>query len=164
MRGVAIKYQDPGSPLALIIISKSSRIKAVLQPSQSKLIICPACFGKRNMTRFESLHPRSLMHLAFEYNPWILSFSNDRDTLYQRNPLSTARSSHILSLFLLWNYNLHLFRGPHHYTFFIHIMDILLFNSILCNMIIHQLKPGLYNIRIFGSDTIFLKSSNELQL
>src|SRR5438034_1973662 len=101
MIGMDIKYQDLRLLFAMIIISKSSRVKAVLQSSQSKLIICPACFGKCNMTRLKSLHPRSLMHLVFEYNPWILSFSNDRDTLYQRNPLSTTRSSHILPLFIL---------------------------------------------------------------
>src|SRR5690348_14994074 len=115
MRDMIIKYQDLGLLFVIIIVLKSSGFKVVLQPSQSKLIICPVCFGKCNMTRFESLHPRSLMYLAFEYNPWILSFFNDRDTFYQKNPLLTVRSSHILPLFILWNDDLHLFCGSHHH-------------------------------------------------
>ena len=96
MRDMIIKYQDLKLSFVIIIILKSFRFKAVLQSSQFKLIICSAHFRKYNMIRFESLHLRSLMHLVFEYNSWILSFFNNRDTFYQRNSFLTVRSNHIL--------------------------------------------------------------------
>ena len=160
MRDMIIKYQDSRLLFVIIIISNNFRFKAVLQSSQFKLIICSVCFRECNMIRFESLHLRSLMYLVFEYNSWILSFFNDRDTLYQRNSLLTVRNNHILFLFILQNDNLHLFCDFHHHIFLIHVMNILLLNSILCNVIVHQLKSDLYNIRIFSSDMIFLKSDN----
>ena len=164
IRDMIIKYQDLRLSFVIIIISKSFGFKTVLQSSQFKLIIHSVCFEKCNMIRFENLHSRSLMHLVFEYNSWILSFFNNRDTLYQRNSLLTAESSHILSLFIFWNDNFHFLCDSHHHIFFIHVMNILFFNSILCNVIVHQLKSDLYNIRIFSSNMIFLKFSNEFWL
>ena len=124
IRNMIIKYQDSRLLFIIIIILNSFKFKTVLQSSQFKLIICSVCFRKYNMIRFENLHSRNFIYFVFEYNSWILSFFNDKDTLYQRNSLLTVKNSHILSFFIFQNDNFHLFCDSHYHIFLIHVMNI----------------------------------------
>src|SRR5450432_4943309 len=91
------------------------------------------------------------MNLAFKYNNWRQGPTSCRYAIYCCNPFSITRldcnrsiTSFYTSNHLCSRYN------PHLKAYFIKVVYILLFNTILGNNILYQPKPVSNNLWIFA--------------
>src|SRR5450432_3978519 len=91
------------------------------------------------------------MNLAFKYNNWRQAPSSRRYTINRYNLFSIARLDCNRSVASLsTSYNLCSRYNPHLKAYFIKVVYILLFNTVLGNYILHQPKPVSNNLWIFA--------------